>query len=238
MKIRNFLVLSIAVLAMLAALTASTALAQDAMSKEESVGVAVKPVLVLTPQNSSISFVGIHVGNDPKPRLGGFKQFRGYVEVDPESKSVQSLLIHIHVDSVWTEFSKLTTHFKECRLFRKQINFQLQTFESTKITKKDGSNLDVEGNLTLHGKTKPVRFSLAGGMDSSGLIMKGQFKLDRETFGMNKMLSGVDKMVSVELSIGQKTKGADKVSDGHGGDSKKKTKVQRRRNKYGSAFQT
>ena len=200
--------------------------AQEAISKEKTVAVPMSPVVVVSPSNSSISFIGIHVGNDPKPRLGGFNEFRGFVEVDPKTKKVSSVLLHIQVDSIWTEFSKLTTHLKNADFFETS-KFPVATFQSTKITAQGDSKIEIAGNLTLHGETKPFRFFAQTGIDSSGMTLKGQFKLDRSMFGMNQMLSGVDKMVSVEFSVGQKTKGADKVSDGHGGDSKKKTSVKK-----------
>jgi len=51
--------------------------------------------------------------------------------------------------------------------------------------------------------------------------MNTKFMLDRSQFGMDKMLSGVEKMVQVELFIGQKTSPT-AAAGGHGGDSKKK----------------
>ena len=36
------------------------------------VAVPIESVAVLAPTNTSISFIGIHVGDDPNPRLGGF----------------------------------------------------------------------------------------------------------------------------------------------------------------------
>ena len=52
-------------------------------------------------------------------------------------------------------------------------------------------------------------------------MLAAKFKLDRSQFGMDQMLSGVDKMVEVEIFIGQQTSPSGEQS-GHGGDSKKK----------------
>ena len=62
--------------------------------------VPVQSAVFVAPSNSRISFVGIHVGDDPKPRLGGFAEFQGIAIVDPNKQVVTSLLLDIDVDSV------------------------------------------------------------------------------------------------------------------------------------------
>lgn len=203
------------------AILGSTAQGQQAISTQSKVPVKPQSVVVLSPANSSISFVGIHVGDDPKPRLGGFKKFRGYLAMDPSTGDASSLVIDIQVDSIWTEFNKLTNHLMNADFFETS-KFPHASFESTTIEKTGAGMCKVSGNLTLHGQTKPFSFSAKIKMENGGVIMTSQFKLDRSMFGMNQMLSGVDKMVSVELSVGQKT-AVSGASDGHGGDSKKQS---------------
>ena len=182
--------------------------------------VPVQSVAFLTPANSRISFVGIHVGDDPKPRLGGFKQFQGYAVVDPGNSTVNSVVIDINVDSVWTQFEKLTGQLKNADFFDAG-KFPAARFVSTGIKKAENEQCEITGNLTLHGQTKSISFPAQYRFENGGLLLAAKFKLDRSQFGMDQMLSGVDKMVEVEIFVGQPT-APSKEASGHGGDSKKK----------------
>lgn len=182
--------------------------------------VPIQSAVLVSPTNSHISFVGIHVGDDPKPRLGGFAEFNGYAIVDSTSKSVESITLDINVDSVWTQFEKLTTHLKNADFFETD-KFPSARFVTTEIKSAADGKCTITGNLTLHGQTKSITFPGKFQLDNGGLLLAAKFKLDRSQFGMDQMLSGVDKMVEVELFIGQATQ-ASKAQPGHGGDSKKK----------------
>jgi len=195
---------------------------QETMTEPQQVAtpVPIQAVVFLGPINSRISFVGVHVGDDPKPRLGGFSQFQGYAVVDPAKNTVESLVYDIDVDSVWTQFEKLTGHLKAADFFDTQ-NFPTARFASTKIEATSPGQCTITGNLTLHGATKPVSFPATYRLENGGLVLKAKFSLDRSLFGMDQMLSGVDKLVEVEIVVGQKTSPS-KALPGHGGDSKKK----------------
>ena len=182
--------------------------------------VPVQSVVFLAPANSRISFVGIHVGDDPKPRLGGFKQFQGYAVVDPNSNAFSSLVFDINVDSVWTQFQKLTGHLKNADFFD-TANFPLARFVSTNVRVTGQGQCQLTGSLTLHGQTKTISFPAQYRLENGGLVLATKFKLDRSQFGMDQMLSGVDKLVEVEIVIGQGTSPA-KEQLGNGGEGKKK----------------
>ena len=182
--------------------------------------VSVQSVVFLAPLNSRISFVGIHVGDDPKPRLGGFKQIQGYAVVDPDNDAITSISIDINVDSVWTQFEKLTGHLKNADFFD-TAKFPAARFVSTEIRNIEKSKCKITGNLTLHGQTKSISFPANYRFENGGLLLAAKFQLDRSQFGMDQMLSGVDKLVEVEIFIGQETIPLN-AQQGHGGDSKKK----------------
>lgn len=182
--------------------------------------VAIESVVLLSPENSNISFVGIHVGDDPKPRLGGFADFHGYVKVDTEKESVTGMYLDIHVDSVWTEFAKLTGHLKNEDFFETD-KFPTAQFMSTGVTMDEAGKCTVTGDLTLHGETKSISFPAEYSFKDGGLVMSSEFKLDRSMFGMDKMLSGVDKLVSMTFEVGSKTE-PKAAQGGHGGGKKKK----------------
>ena len=206
-------------------LSTSWSQAQSDSSKSETNPVPVQSLVLLAPANTSISFVGIHVGDDPKPRLGGFQRFSGHVVVDPASGSVQSVVVDIDVESLWTQFEKLSGHLKNEDFFETD-KFPTAKFVSTKIeTGKSGQGL-MTGELTLHGETQQVQFPIKVQMKDGGLVLQSKFKLDRSKFGMDQMLSGVDKMVDIEVVVGRATSTTTE-KPGHGGESKKKQTRQR-----------
>jgi polyisoprenoid-binding protein YceI len=201
-------------------ISADHSTAQDAADEAVTVPVPVESVVMLSPKNSSISFVGIHVGDDPKPRLGGFSKFSGNAKVDLANQKIKSLKVYMQVDSVWTEFEKLTAHLKNEDFFEVD-KFPKASFVSKKIEISEAGKCTITGNLTLHGQTNRTSFPAEYRFENGGLVLSAKFQIDRSEFGMDQMLSGVDKLVAVELQIGKKTVIPD-AKDGHGGDSKKK----------------
>lgn len=201
----------------IAATQGSVAWAQQAQGEPATTAVPVQQVVVLAPTNSRISFVGIHVGEEPKPRLGGFKQFQGYAVVDPASGSINSLLIDINVDSVWTQYEKLTGHLKNADFFD-TAKFPAARFTSTNIQAGEKGQCQIIGDLTLHGQTKSISFPAQYRLDQSGLLLTSKFQLDRSQFGMDQMLGGVDKLVAMEIYIGQKTTVAEQLPAPGGGN--------------------
>ena len=160
-----------------------------------------------------------HVGDEPKPRLGGFKEFQGYVFVSPND-TITSFVLDINVASVWTQFQKLTGHLKAADFFETD-KFPAARFVSTGIKTGAQGQCQITGNLTLHGQTKSISFPAQYRFENGGLLLATKFKLDRSQFGMNQMLSGVDKLVEVEFYIGQPTRPAVE-QPGHGSNEKKK----------------
>jgi polyisoprenoid-binding protein YceI len=209
--------IAIAFLVVTSTISPSQIVAQDAVAASP---VPVQSAVILSPGNSRISFVGIHVGDDPKPRLGGFEKFSGFAIVDKSGSTVTSLMFDIDVDSVWTQFEKLTTHLKNEDFFETS-KYPNAKFVSTSIESDDGGKCKVNGKLTLHGETKEFSFPAEFKFENDGMILKAKFQLDRSEFGMDKMLSGVYKMVDLEIVIGEKT-APSKAQPGNGSDKKKK----------------
>ena len=221
MKINLFyMALALGVSAMLVAST-------NAQSAGKFTKIAPKPVPVvdgkveLNPKTTMIEFVGIHVGDDPKPRVGGFKKFAGTVELNDSKDMVKSMNLEIDVDSLWTEFDKLTGHLKNKDFFE-TAKFGKASFASTKVEKGE-KGLNVTGDLMLHGVKKEVTFPMMVKSSSDGVMMKSEFNLDRTLFGMDKMTSGVEKTVSLQMIVGQKT-APRKAMGGPGGSAKSDSK--------------
>ncbi|HBC3566951.1 TPA: YceI family protein, partial [Vibrio parahaemolyticus] len=71
--------------------------------------------------------------------------------------------------------------------------FSTATFTSTKVVDKKGGNMDVIGDLTLHGITHPITINasvIGGGADPWGgerLGLKGTTRLELKDFGIKEM---------------------------------------------------
>lgn len=158
------------------------------------------------PKNTRIEFVGLHTGDDPKPRLGGFQKFDGVLVVD--SGVLKGISVEIEVDSIWTEFDKLTQHLQAAD-FLNVKEFPTAKFASTKIVPTDKpGQVKVTGLLTLHGTESEITFPAKVAITNEGLVLKSKFELDRTLFGMTDHADGVEKLVSVKVVVGQPTKGA------------------------------
>lgn len=158
----------------------------------------------ISAENTAIQFVGIHVGDDPDPRLGGFKEFSGAIEVNAEDNTIKSMKLEIDVNSLWTQFDKLTGHLKNADFFEVS-EFGTASFESTGVEVDQLGVTNVVGNLTLHGMTKEIRFPVEATVNDQGVSLRSEFQLNRALFGMDKMTSGVDKVVSLRFVVGHET---------------------------------
>lgn len=161
--------------------------------------------VTLTPENSRIEFVGIHLPpKQPDPRTGGFEKFTGQLTVDAAAKALQSIKMEIDTTSLWTQVgSKLTTHLKNPD-FLEVDQYPTIKFESTKIEPGQGE-CQVTGRLTLHGETKEITFPAKVEIGEGGIVLRSQFEVDRAEFGMKRLLESVGNKVTLTVVVGEKT---------------------------------
>ncbi len=173
---------------------------------------------ILTPDNTSIGFVGTHVGSKPDPRTGGFAQFTGTAEVDTSAKALKSASVEIKTDSLWTQIPPLTSHLKSPDFFdtQKHPTAQFLSKGIAPIADKPGE-FTMTGVLTLLGKTNELSFPVKVKVDDNGLTLSGSFNLDRTIFGMDHVQDKVEKGVTVTLAIGKKTEPQTGGGAGFGG---------------------
>ena len=207
--------------ALLVLLPLSAVMAQETKTKSTPVSVNStngKLICELVPSNTSIEFIGIHVGDKPKPRLGGFKKFKGQVEI-ADGKPV-AFKVDMEITSIWTEFDNLTKHLMNADFFEAN-NFPKSKFESGSIKIAKDGNCTIQGKLTLHGVEGDFEFPAKYQSTDQGFLLTSEFKLDRTKFGMTKMTEGVEAAVSVSMSIGKPTRGV-KSKAGNGSDASEK----------------
>ena len=89
--------------------------------------------------------------------------------------------------------------------------FKTLSFKSTKVAKGTGENLEVAGDLTIHGVTKSVTVTMehtGNGKNMMGTSIVGfetTFTIKRTDYGMQEMAGvGDDVKITVALEAGKK----------------------------------
>ena len=154
----------------------------------------------IDPNHTESSFVVKHlmVSNV----RGQFGKTTGTVQQD--DKDVSKSKVEITID---TRVEKRDAHLKSPDFFDVE-KFPTITFKSTKVTKGEGNNVTMEGDLTIHGVTKPVVVkveqtpdTLAGGKTIRGFT--ATTKINRKDFGLtwNRTIESGGVMVGEDVAI-------------------------------------
>lgn len=142
----------------------------------------------------------------------GFSLFRGFfssvagtLSLDPKNPTAAKLSVSVPINSIYTTSQKLNEELLGPEWFDVQ-HFPDATFVSTRVTPGDHGWTDVDGNLTIHGITRPaqmrVHFHGAGkSMMGKGAAIgfDGRIGLNRSEFGMGRGVPLVSD--HVELTI-------------------------------------
>lgn len=137
---------------------------------------------------------------------GRFNDIAGTVAWDPASPEAAAFDVTIKTASVDTKNGARDTHLKGPEFFDAK-QFPTLTFKSKSVKKGDDKMLEVSGDLTMHGVTKPLTAKIE--MTGSGKGMNGQslvgfettFNVKRSDFGMNKMVGPVGDDVRIIVSL-------------------------------------
>jgi polyisoprenoid-binding protein YceI len=139
---------------------------------------------------------------------GAFSKVSGTVNIDEKDITKSNLDVTIDATTVNTNEPKRDEHLRSAD-FLDTAKYPTITFKSTKV-EKNGENLKVAGNLTLHGVTKPVVLDVEGFTsdfkDPWGNIKRGgsaTTKINRKDFGLgwNKILETGGVAVGEEVAI-------------------------------------
>jgi polyisoprenoid-binding protein YceI len=171
-------------------------------------GLAATPVRAaddygIDPVHSSVYFKISHIGLCHV--FGRFNEFSGSFTIDPDDASKSSFTLSIKPESVDTNNKKRDEHLRTPDFFDVK-QFPTLEFKSTGVKAIDGG-YDVTGDLTMHGTTKQITFSLKGGAKAE--FPKGKYRtgystdltLKRSDFGMDKMLQALGDEVKVAISF-------------------------------------
>ena len=135
---------------------------------------------------------------------GKFKIYEGAVASKSETDFTDSKIeFSVDVNSINTDDEKRDGHLKSADFFDAE-KFPKMTFKATSMKAgKIKGTYDLEGDLTMHGVTKPAEFEVTyGGTINTGKVEKAGFKLvgkiNRHDYG----LTWSNKVPTGELVVG------------------------------------
>jgi polyisoprenoid-binding protein YceI len=149
--------------------------------------------------HSSVSFKIQHLGLSWVH--GRFDDVAGAFAIDKDDAGKSSFSLTIKTKSIDTNNKKRDEHLSSGDFFN-VAQYPTITFKSTAVKAVDGG-YEVKGDLTLHGETKPVTFTLKGGKEAE--FPKGMHRtgltLKRSEFGMDKLANAIGDEVQISISF-------------------------------------
>lgn len=159
----------------------------------------------IDPVHSAVMFEVGHM--NVSKTLGRFNKVTGTMTLDPDPAKSE-VQIEVDAASVFTGEKKRDDHLKSPDFFN-VAQFPKITFKSTKIARGDEGALEVTGDLTLHGVTKPVTatFEQVGAgksmMDKKTFLVGflGDLTIKRSDFGMTNMIPVASDEVALTIAV-------------------------------------
>lgn len=143
----------------------------------------------LDPEHVYPSFEADHFGGISVWR-GKFTKTSGKVVIDREAKT-GTVEVTIDMNSVSTGNEKLDNHLRTDAVLLDVAKYPTATYKGKLVNFKDGAPTEVQGDLTLHGVTKPVTLTIRSFKCMQHPMKKKEFcgadasaSFNREEFGI------------------------------------------------------
>jgi len=132
---------------------------------------------------------------------GAFDKWDATLTFTSPDLSTGVLEIRIYAASVDTGSGMKNGKLKGKDFFDVEWN-PLITFTSTKIVQSGSDTLEVDGNFTIRGISKPEKLTLAiSGKGTGSGTIKGTMAFDRKDYGMNKGIPFIKIANRVEVNV-------------------------------------
>lgn len=120
---------------------------------------------------------------------GKFKQFEGTISFNPATGTMSDIKVKIDSKSIDTNEPDRDKHLRSADFFDVD-KFNSIEFVSTKVSQKGKTPTQIQGNLTLHGVTKPVTLKVEWGgalvdqYENQRLAFSASGRIDRREWGL------------------------------------------------------
>lgn len=157
----------------------------------------------IDPEHSFVIFRAGHFGVGAV--YGRFRAITGEITLDAKKPAASKVAVEIETKSVYTGNKKRDEHLSGPD-FLNAKQFPKIKFESTKVAKA-GKKYKVTGNLTLHGKTKPVTVAvthMGTGKDAWGnqrAGFEGELSIKRSEWDITAMKGAVGEEIKLILAF-------------------------------------
>ncbi len=157
----------------------------------------------IDPVHSAVMFRVHHWGAGHT--WGRFNKFEGTVSLDAADPAKTTVNFTVDMESVDSNSADRDKHLKSPDFFNSK-QFPTATFKSTSV-KASGDNLDVTGDLTIRGITKPVTIAMkktGEGKDPKGTQLagaEGTFTIKRSEFDVKFGIPGVSDEVLMTIAL-------------------------------------
>jgi polyisoprenoid-binding protein YceI len=159
----------------------------------------------LDPAHTNVGFTVRHFFSKVP---GRFTKFDGTIAYDDKDITQSKVDVSIDTASIDTAVPDRDKHLRSPDFFDAE-KYPKITFTSTKVKPNGNNKIQIEGNLTIRGVTKPVVLdvdALGAGPDAWGGYRAGfeaHTKINRQDFGVswNKVLEGGGTMLSDDVDI-------------------------------------
>jgi polyisoprenoid-binding protein YceI len=155
------------------------------------------------PVHTAALFKVKHVG--VSYTYGRFNDVKGTIVIDAANPAASKVDITIQAASVDTFDQKRDAHLRNPDFFDAK-QFPVLTFASTAFKKVDDTTVEIAGDFTLHGVTKPITVTakkIGEGKDPWGgyrIGFESTFTVKRSDYGMSKMLDAVGDEVTITFA--------------------------------------
>ncbi len=161
------------------------------------------PVYQFDKTHTNITWSANHFGfSNPS---GKWMDVDGSLELDEQTPANSKVDATITIGSLITGYDKFDAHLKSADFFDAE-KFPTARFVSTKVTPTGANTANVDGNLTLHGVTKPVTLMVTLNKIGENPINKKKTAgfsatttLKRSDFGINYAIPGVSDEVKIAI---------------------------------------
>jgi polyisoprenoid-binding protein YceI len=163
----------------------------------------------IDPVHSHVIYRAGHMGVSHS--WGRFSDISGTVALDESNPEKSAIDITVKATSIDSGAAARDEHLRGPD-FLNVKQFPTITFKSTQIKTIDPKTLEVTGDLTIHGVSKPVTLKVErvgtgkSPMGGSAVGLETTFKINRSDFDMKNMLNAIpdEVMLIVSLEAGHK----------------------------------